>query len=276
MLRETGSLDFGVIRLVRGDRRWWFEGSTHEYIATDGRFDQEQLDSLLIEHHARRRRPPAEADPRRRPAQARPRAQPGERRAPSSTSPRPSATSASTSSRSSTTASASNMRGWNEEVFYANLQEGILRPSATSTAGVPVLLEAWQRRPTRAEPLYELARLLPRARRFRTRAPVRQPRPRGRLPERHVVHSPLGLRLGHAARASARGGRARAHRRSRHRPARARAAGASPRARPRVRSGRPRQSRRTSRPAHGRASRRPGAAVRSWRRASGWARSSST
>ncbi|MGZ4384879.1 MAG: tetratricopeptide repeat-containing glycosyltransferase [Gaiellaceae bacterium] len=158
MLRETGSLDFGVIRLVRGDRRWWFEGSTHEYIATDGRFDQEQLDSLLIEHHADGAARPQKLirdvgllkrDLARNPENARAvfylaqtfrdlgkhelAIEYYRRRV--------------------------EMRGWNEEVFYANLQEGILKAERDLDWGVPVLLEAWQRRPTRAEPLYELARL---------------------------------------------------------------------------------------------------------------------
>jgi predicted GH43/DUF377 family glycosyl hydrolase len=43
-------------------------------------------------------------------------------------------------------------------VFYANLQEGILRADEDFPTALPVLLEAWGRRPSRAEPLYELAR----------------------------------------------------------------------------------------------------------------------
>ena len=158
MLRETGSLDFAVNRLVRGDRRWWFEGSTHEYIATDGRFDQEQLDSLLIEHHADGAARPQKLirdvgllkrDLTRNPDNAR-----------------------AVFYLAQTFRDLGKhelaieyyrkrveMRGWNEEVFYANLQEGILKAERNLDWGVPVLLEAWQRRPTRAEPLYELARL---------------------------------------------------------------------------------------------------------------------
>jgi len=48
--------------------------------------------------------------------------------------------------------------GWEQEVFAANLQEGILRAEDDFASAVPVLLEAWERRPWRAEPLYELAR----------------------------------------------------------------------------------------------------------------------
>ena len=49
--------------------------------------------------------------------------------------------------------------GWDEEVFYANLQEGVLRAEHDRERATEVLLEAWERRPSRAEPLYELARL---------------------------------------------------------------------------------------------------------------------
>jgi hypothetical protein len=45
------------------------------------------------------------------------------------------------------------MGGWPEEVFYANYMEGVMREDES------ILLEAWARRPTRAEPLYNLARL---------------------------------------------------------------------------------------------------------------------
>lgn len=52
MLHERGALDFGVLRLVRGDRKWWYEGSTHEYLCTDGRFTQEELEGVRVVHHA--------------------------------------------------------------------------------------------------------------------------------------------------------------------------------------------------------------------------------
>jgi glycosyltransferase involved in cell wall biosynthesis len=156
LLRETGQLDFAVARLVRGDRSWRYEGSTHEYIATSGGFRQEQLDELLIEHRAdgssrgeKLLRDVAllKRDLARDPDNVR-----------------------------SVFYLAQTFRdlgkrelaihyyrrrvelgGWDEEVFYANLQEGILRAQVDLDSAVPVLLEAWERRPTRAEPLYQLA-----------------------------------------------------------------------------------------------------------------------
>jgi predicted GH43/DUF377 family glycosyl hydrolase len=158
LLRETGLLDFGVPRLVRGDRRWWYEGATHEHIATDGILDQRELPELRISHHADgsarwekliRDVALLKRDIARDPERPRPvfyLAQTmrdlGKRELAIATFRR-----------------RVEMGGWEEEVFYANLQEGLLRAEEDLAAGTPVLLEAWERRPARAEPLYELARL---------------------------------------------------------------------------------------------------------------------
>jgi predicted GH43/DUF377 family glycosyl hydrolase/tetratricopeptide (TPR) repeat protein len=157
LLRETGVLDYGVLRLIRGDRRWWYEGSTHEYLATDGRFSQAELGELVVEHHADGSARPEKLirdvgllkrDLARDPSSAR-----------------------------STFYLAQTYRdlgkkelaiehyrrrvelgGWDQEVFYANLQEGLLRAEDDPDAALGVLLEAWDRRPSRAEPLHALAR----------------------------------------------------------------------------------------------------------------------
>ncbi len=158
LLRESGPLDYSVIRLVRGDRDWWYVGSTHEYIATNGHFLQEELEVLAVDHHADGSSRPQKLkrdigllkrDLARDPDNGRAvfyLAQTfrelGERERAIEYYRR-----------------RVEMRGWDEEVFYANLQEGILKAEKQGDWGVPTLLEAWQRRPTRAEPLYELARL---------------------------------------------------------------------------------------------------------------------
>jgi predicted GH43/DUF377 family glycosyl hydrolase len=156
LLRETGALDFGVVRLVRGHRRWWYEGSTHEYIATDGELVQEELDALQIEHHgdgaSRAEKLVRDAGLLKRDMLADP------------ANPRAVFYLAQTYrdlGRHELAAKYYRRRielgGWEEEVFYANLQEGSLTVRRELAAGVPLLLEAWQRRPSRAEPLYELA-----------------------------------------------------------------------------------------------------------------------
>lgn len=52
------------------------------------------------------------------------------------------------------------MDGWDEEVFYALYQAGLLCAQARrTTEAVEALLQAYQCRPTRREPLVQLARL---------------------------------------------------------------------------------------------------------------------
>ena len=158
LLRETGSLDFGVIRLVRGDRTWWYVGSTHEYIASDGQYGQAELPELAIEHHAdgwarddklMRDVGLLKGDLARDPG-----------------NPRAIFYLAQTYRDLGKVDLAIGgyrqrveLGGWDEEVFYANLQEGVLRAEHGRERATEVLLEAWERRPSRAEPLYELARL---------------------------------------------------------------------------------------------------------------------
>jgi len=157
LLRETGPLDFGVLRIVRGDRRWWYEGATHEHIATDGRFQQGQLDELLIEHHgdgfARRDKLIRDVGLLKRDLARDP------------DDPRATFYLAQTYRDLGKPQLAIDryrdrvrLGGWDEEVFYANFQHGALLAEHDLPAGEPVLLEAWERRPTRAEPLHALAR----------------------------------------------------------------------------------------------------------------------
>jgi hypothetical protein len=49
------------------------------------------------------------------------------------------------------------MGGWDQEVFWAVYQEGLIRSWARFEDGVPFLLEAYERRPSRCEPLHVLA-----------------------------------------------------------------------------------------------------------------------
>ena len=157
-LRHEGGLDYAVPRLVRGDRKWWFEGSTHEYLATDGTYTQETLTALLVEHHAdgghraqklQRDRRLLEQDLRQDPDNSRAifylaqtyRDLGDEERAIELYLRR------------------AELGGWDEEVFYAGYQAGALLGRRDAGAGLPVLLSAWQRRPGRAEALHELARI---------------------------------------------------------------------------------------------------------------------
>ena len=158
LLRTSGALDYGVIRLVRGDREWWYEGSTHEHITTNGRFAQSELAELGVEHHAdgssRQDKLLRDVGLLKRDLTRNPQ------------NPRPVFYLAQTFRELGNRELAVEyyrrrveLGGWDEEVFYANLQEGILLAEEDSDLALPVLLEAWERRPSRAEPLFELARL---------------------------------------------------------------------------------------------------------------------
>ncbi|MGZ4216830.1 MAG: glycosyltransferase [Solirubrobacteraceae bacterium] len=163
LLRHQENPEYWVKRLVRGDRRWRFVGATHEYITTDGTDRTEKLDGIVIHHHADGGTRPEKfqrdlallsGELERNPHDARSvfylaqtyrdldRLEEAielyRRRA--------------------------SMGGWEEEVFYSQYQVGVLSERVGDHAGaVTCLLEAWELRPSRAEPLYELAWM------FRTR-----------------------------------------------------------------------------------------------------------
>ena len=156
-LRHAGSIDYAVPRLVRGDQPWRFTGATHEYLAWDGSRSLEELDALLVVHHAdgsshavklERDRTLLEReladnpdDPRTLFYLARTYADLGHRDG------------AITLFRRRV-----EVGGWDEEVFYAQFQLGLLLSQFDWDAGAAALLDAWSMRPARAEPLYELAR----------------------------------------------------------------------------------------------------------------------
>lgn len=158
LLPHLGELSYAVPRLVRGDRRWWFEGATHEYLATDGPFTQEVLEALAIEHHGDggTRAEKFERDVRL--------LQDAIERDPDDA--RSTFYLAQTLREGGEPARAIELYrrrvglgGWDEEIFYAAYQLAVLVGHRDPDAAIPLLLEAHELRPTRAEPLYELARL---------------------------------------------------------------------------------------------------------------------
>jgi tetratricopeptide (TPR) repeat protein len=160
LLKHAENPEYWIKRLVRGDRRWRFVGATHEFITTDGAEATEKLNAIVIHHHADGGARPEKFDRdvallsnalERDPHDARSvfylaqtyrdldRLEDAielyRRRA--------------------------SMGGWEEEVFYSQYQVGVLSERAGDRAGALVrLLEAWESRPSRAEPLYELAWML--------------------------------------------------------------------------------------------------------------------
>jgi predicted GH43/DUF377 family glycosyl hydrolase len=156
-LTESGGAGSGALRLVRGDRRWWYEGSTHEYIATDGRISKARLDELVISHHhdgsTRRLGLIRDVGLLKRDLLHDP------------DNPRTVFRLAQTYLDLGEHEVALpyfrrrvEMGGWDEESFIAMLQAGALLAVRDRAEAVPILVKAWQRWPTRAEPVYELAR----------------------------------------------------------------------------------------------------------------------
>jgi glycosyltransferase involved in cell wall biosynthesis len=150
MLRIPGEPDYRLGALVRGDRRWYSVGATHEYTHTDGPFRRENLDAIVLHHHCDGARRPEkfqrDLDLLLQEVAAEPE------------NPRSWYYLANTERDLKMKDQAIEsfrkrieLGGWDEETFDAMLQAAML---ADDIAG---LLAAWNFRPTRAEPLYELA-----------------------------------------------------------------------------------------------------------------------
>ena len=157
LLRHDEPVEYWIKRLVRGDRDWRYEGRTHEHILTEPPDVATKSDAIVIHHHAdggsrsdkfERDLRLLAADLRDDPANARSvfylaqtyrdlgRTDDAiaqyERRA--------------------------EMGGWDEEVFYSTFQAGVLRAERGNwPVGMAVLIAAWELRPSRLEPVYELA-----------------------------------------------------------------------------------------------------------------------
>lgn len=166
LLRHVGELDYAIPRLVRADPRWRYEGATHEYLARDGEFTQEELAALVVHHHGdggsretklERDRGLLEAELERDPESQR-----------------------ATFYLAQTERDAGNaeraielyrrriqLGGWDEEVFYAAFQVAMLTADTDPEVAIGLYLDAYERRPSRAEPLHQLAYLCREAGRHR-------------------------------------------------------------------------------------------------------------
>jgi len=153
--RVDGSDD--VARLLRGSRAWWFEGTTNEVPATNGRHLTAALDALCVR---------VDPNPEIRTARLQRELGVLERdfhdgRDEKRTAMRLAETLAALG-RSAEAIEwyrrRTDLGDADEETFVANLRQGRLLAPQDFGAAVPVLLRAWQRRPHRAEPLHELAR----------------------------------------------------------------------------------------------------------------------
>ncbi|MFD3723161.1 glycosyltransferase [Streptomyces sp. NPDC058674] len=159
MLRHEGTTEYRIKRLVRGELPWRYVGVTHEYLTCD-RDDQAEeqrnLDALVIEDFADggSRHDKFERDARLLGAEL--------ERDPSNT--RTVFYLAQTMRDMGDTAAAirlyeqrAAMGGWDEEVYYALFQAGVLHAgSGDWPAAMDALSRAWETRPARLEACYEL------------------------------------------------------------------------------------------------------------------------
>jgi glycosyltransferase involved in cell wall biosynthesis len=154
---NPGNFEYWMKYLVRGDRDWWYEGVTHEYLTTSAPDRVQRLNEIVLYHHADggmrsdkfvRDRLLLSAELKRNPSNSRAvfylaqthrdlgdlgmAIELYERRAA--------------------------MGGWDEEVFYSLYQAGVLKAQTGDwPAALVDLVRAWEYRPSRLEPLYELA-----------------------------------------------------------------------------------------------------------------------
>ncbi len=158
LLRHAGSVEYLIPRLVRADRRWWYEGSTHEYLATEGEHSQAVLEELVVEHHGDGGSRVDKLERDERLLRADLERDPGNVRAVFYL-----AQTLRDAGRDEEAIELYQRRvemgGWHEEVFYAAYQAAVIRARSDADAAIPMLLDAIERGPQRAEPLCELARL---------------------------------------------------------------------------------------------------------------------
>ncbi|GAA2929437.1 glycosyltransferase [Streptomyces mexicanus] len=156
MLRHEGPLEYRIRRLVRGDVTWRYEGVTHEYLTTDEPIDQANLDALVVVDHADggSRHDKFERDARLLTAEL--------ERDPDN--PRTVFYLAQTMRDMGRREEAitlyerrAGMGGWVEEVYFSQLQVGVLKAETGDWPGaMDALTQAWETRPQRLEACYEL------------------------------------------------------------------------------------------------------------------------
>jgi glycosyltransferase involved in cell wall biosynthesis len=157
MLRFEEDPEYWLECLVSGGRRWWYEGSTHEYIATGEPHTVGSLGEIVVHHHHDgssraykflRDRELLARELRRDPD-----------------NPRVVFYLAQTcrdlgEHRRAVELYARRVRmgGWDEEVFYSLYQVGVMRAQLGEwPQAAAALIAAWEQRPTRIEPLHALA-----------------------------------------------------------------------------------------------------------------------
>ncbi len=166
LLRHSGIIDYAVPRLVKADRGWRYVGATHEYLAADGPIDQQEMPALVVHHFADGGARSDKLERDRRLLEAELERDPENQRATFYL--------AQTMKEAGEPEAAIDLYrrrvelgGWDEEVFYAAFQVAVVTAQEDPEAAIGLHLDAFERRPMRAEPLHQLAYLSRIAGRYR-------------------------------------------------------------------------------------------------------------
>ena len=157
-LRHDADPTYWIPRLVRSDYEWLYVGRTHEYLSCAKRYEKEQLTQLVIEDHADGGSRANKYERDRQLLEATLAENPNDGRAMLYLA-------LTLRSLNETDAAIEMFQrriafgGWDQEVFYSLYQIGQLLLPSNPEAAILQFLTAWNFRPTRAEPLFELARL---------------------------------------------------------------------------------------------------------------------
>ena len=157
-LRHDSDPAYWIPRLVRSDYEWFFVGKTHEFLSCATSFTQERLPQLVINDHADGGSRAEKFERDRRLLEASIDEDPNDARSwfyLALTLRDLGETDAAIAAFQQRIA----LGGWEEEVFYSLYQLGLLLQSSNVDSAILQLLTAWNFRPSRAEPLLELARL---------------------------------------------------------------------------------------------------------------------
>lgn len=158
MLAHHGEPYYVVPRLVRGDRRWRFEGATHEFLTANEPYSRQLLEALVIDHHADGGSRADKLDRDRRLLEHELQSNVGNARAVFYLA-QTYRDLGDTRRAAELYRQRAGMSIGDEEAFYAAFRAGALEAEWDEDGAAGALLDAWRRRPCRAEPLYELARL---------------------------------------------------------------------------------------------------------------------
>ena len=157
LIRQHDAVEYWIPRLVRGELEWRYEGATHEYLVVPDGSTEERLMGLHVLHHGDGGTRGNKLERDRELLEGRLAQAPEDERTHFYL--------AQTYEGLGDTQRAidlyrrrGELGGFEEEAWYATYRAASLEAEQDWDQGVPALLAAWDRRPTRVEPLYELAR----------------------------------------------------------------------------------------------------------------------